>query len=84
MNLFSPLKVNFKKLLFTSLITELSLIGYKKTDEWYIEWQRMEQRVTTILVGSGHPDRYSYEIPNEYLSGWGNLSGKIISIKRNQ
>ena len=34
-------------------------------------------------VGSGHPDRYSYEIPHEYLSGWGNLSGRIISIKRN-
>ena len=34
-------------------------------------------------VCSGHPGKYSYEIPHEYLSGWGNLSGKIISIKRN-
>ena len=32
----------------------------------------------SFLVGSDH---YSYEIPNEYLSGWRNLSGKIISIK---
>ena len=35
------------------------------------------------LVGSGHPDKYSYEISHEHLSEWGNLSGKIISIKRN-
>ena len=31
------------------------------------------------LVGSGHPDKYSYEIPHKHLSEWGNLSGKIIS-----
>ena len=35
------------------------------------------------LVGSGHPDKYSYEISHEHLSEWGNLSEKIISIKRN-
>ena len=35
------------------------------------------------LVRSGHPVKYSYEIPHESLSGWGNLSGKIIPIKRN-
>ena len=34
-------------------------------------------------VGSGHPVKYSYEIPHEYLSGWRNLPGKIILIKRN-
>ena len=34
-------------------------------------------------VGSGHPGKYSYEIPHEYLSGRVNLSGKIISIKHN-
>ena len=33
-------------------------------------------------VGSGHPGKYSYKIPHEYLWGWGNLPGKIISIKR--
>ena len=22
------------------------------------------------LVGSGNPDKYAYEIPHEYLSGW--------------
>ena len=35
------------------------------------------------FAGSGHPGKYSYEIPHEYLPGWGNLSGKIISIKHN-
>ena len=34
-------------------------------------------------VGSGHPGKYSYETPREYLKGWGNLSGKIISVKNN-
>ena len=35
-------------------------------------------------VGSGHPGKYSYEIHHEYLKWWGNLSGKIISVKRSQ
>ena len=26
-------------------------------------------------VCSGHPGKYSYEIPHEYFSGWGDLSG---------
>ena len=34
-------------------------------------------------VSSGHPDKYSNEIPHEDLLGWGNLLGRIISIKRN-
>ena len=34
-------------------------------------------------IGSVHPGKYSYEIPHEYSSGWRNLSGKIISMKRN-
>ena len=34
-------------------------------------------------VGSAHHCKYSYEIHHEYLKGWGNLSGKIFSIKRN-
>ena len=34
-------------------------------------------------VGFGHSGKYSSEIPYEYLSGWENLSGKMISIKRN-
>ena len=34
-------------------------------------------------VGSGHPGKYSYEIPHEYLKWSGNLLGKIISVKRN-
>ena len=34
-------------------------------------------------VGSGHYGKYSYEIRHEYLKGWGNLLGKIISVKRN-
>ena len=34
-------------------------------------------------VGSGHTIKYSFKIPHEYLSRWGNLLEKIISIKRN-
>ena len=34
-------------------------------------------------VGSGHPDKWSYETAHEHLSGWGNLSKKLILIKRN-
>ena len=34
-------------------------------------------------VGSGYPGKDSYEIPHENLSGWANLSEKIISIKHN-
>ena len=33
-------------------------------------------------VGSGHAGKYSYEIPHEYLSEWGNLLEKIIFYKR--
>ena len=33
-------------------------------------------------VSSGHPDKYPYEILHEDLSGWGDISGKIIPIKR--
>ena len=36
----------------------------------------------SFSVGSGHPGKYSYDTPHEYLSGWGNLSGEIISTKR--
>ena len=35
--------------------------------------------VISSLVGSGHTDKYSHE----HSSGYGNLLGKIISIKRN-
>ena len=31
--------------------------------------------VISSLVGLGHSDKYSFEIPHEYLSGCGNLSG---------
>ena len=37
----------------------------------------------SFSVGSSHPDKYSYEIFYQNLLGWGNLSEKIISIKRN-
>ena len=33
------------------------------------------------LVGSDHPEQYSYEITYEYLSGWEILLEKIISTK---
>ena len=36
------------------------------------------------FVGSGYLDKYSYEIPHEYLFGWGNLSGEKIPIKGNR
>ena len=35
----------------------------------------------SLSVGSSHPGNYSYEIPHEYLKGWGNLLEKI---KRNR
>ena len=35
----------------------------------------------SFSVDSGHLGKYSYEIPHEYLQGWGNLLGKI---KRNR
>ena len=31
-------------------------------------------------VGSGHHDKYSYEIPHECLSSWGNLQGKQFKL----
>ena len=34
-------------------------------------------------VGANHLGKYSYEIPHEYLKGWGNLLEKIILVKRN-
>ena len=47
-----------------------------------IVWHKHDL-VISSLVGFGHPDKYSYEITHEYLLGWGNLPGKIISIRRN-
>ena len=35
-------------------------------------------------LGSGHPDKYSFEIPNEYLSRRGNLLWEVNSITRNR
>ena len=35
----------------------------------------------TTLVGPSHSDKYPYGIPRDHLSGWANLSRKIISIK---
>ena len=29
--------------------------------------------IISSLVGSGHPDKYSYEIANKYWSAWGGL-----------
>ena len=57
---------------------------------WFIQLEKLMNIVwhkhnlmITSWVGSGHPGKDSHEIPHESLSGWGNLSGKIISIKRN-
>ena len=36
--------------------------------------------IISSSVGSGHPGKYWYEIPHEYLLGWGNLLGKINSL----
>ena len=43
----------------------------------------MHDLVISSLVGSGHPNKYSYEISHEYLRGLGNLSGKMYLIKCN-
>ena len=47
-----------------------------------IVW-RKHNLIISASVGSGHHNKYSYEIPHEYLLERGSLSGKIISIKRN-
>ena len=47
-----------------------------------IVWHK-HNLMTSSFVGSSNPGKYSYEIPHEYLNGWGNLLGKVISIKRN-
>ena len=47
-----------------------------------IVWHK-HNLIISSSAGSGHPGKYSYEIPYEYLSEWGNLSRKIISIKHN-
>ena len=41
----------------------------------------MTQTYNLMIVDSGLLGKYSYEIPHEYLQGWGNLLGKI---KRNR
>ena len=47
-----------------------------------IVWHK-QNLMASSLVGSGHPDKYSYEISHKYLLGWANLSGTIISIEHN-
>ena len=44
-----------------------------------IGWHKHNLTISSS-VGSS---QYSWRISHEYLPGWGNLSGKIISIKRN-
>ena len=39
--------------------------------------------IISSSVSFGHPDKYSYGILHEHLSGWRNLSKKIIFIKCN-
>ena len=36
--------------------------------------------IISFSVGSGHHDKYLYEIPQKYLSGWRNLQGKIMQL----
>ena len=47
-----------------------------------IVWRKHNPMISSS-GGSGHHGKYSYEIPHEYLKGWGKLSGKTISVKRN-
>ena len=47
-----------------------------------IVWNK-HNLIISFLVGSGHHDKYLYEIPYENLSQWENRSERIISIKRN-
>ena len=54
---------------------------------WYIQFLKFtkivwyKHNLIISSVGSDHPDQYSYVIPHKYLSGWENLSEKIISTK---
>ena len=40
--------------------------------------------MTSYSHSYGQPGRYLYQIPHEYLQGWGRLSRKMILIKRNR
>ena len=46
-----------------------------------IVWHKHSLMISSSVV-SCHPGMYSCRILHGYLSEWGNLSGKIISIKR--
>ena len=46
-----------------------------------IVWDKYNLIISSLL-GSGHPDKYSYKIPHEYVSEIGKLFGKIVSVKR--
>ena len=55
--------------------------GLRHFSLWYIQLEdSMTQRSDVFVLGRFQPP---WEIPHEYLKGWGNLSGNIISIKRN-
>ena len=47
-----------------------------------IAWHKHNLMISSSAV-SGHAGKNSYEIPHEYLSGWGNLSWEIIRIEYN-
>ena len=47
-----------------------------------IVWHK-HNLVISSSVDSKHRGKYSYEIPHEYLSAWGSLLGKIVTIKPN-
>ena len=66
-------------------------INYQKQEStqffclWYtplkilkIVWYKDNLTITSS-VGFGHPVKYSYEIPHEYSSEWGNISRKFFS-----
>ena len=76
----NPLRRNFNRKKQES--RRFSCLWYKQLKN-FRRYYDTNNLVISSLVGSGHPDKYSYEIPHEYLSVWGNLSGKIISIKGN-
>ena len=46
-HLWLSVKRNLFNFIKKHLLMYLSTVVYKKTDEWYIEWQRVAQRVTT-------------------------------------
>ena len=58
-------------------LRQLFCLSDKQLKFWKIVWHKHYLLISS-LVGSGHFDKYSYETPFEWLSGWGNLLVQYI------